>query len=83
MLYKHVLQMAHSTKKRINISIGQRIRKHRKKQGISQEDLGEMVGLSRVSIVNIEYGRNGDMPISHVYLFAKVLGVGVRRIIAV
>jgi transcriptional regulator with XRE-family HTH domain len=37
--------------------IGQRIRSARKKLHLTQVDLGDMVGLSRTSITNIERGR--------------------------
>jgi transcriptional regulator with XRE-family HTH domain len=38
-------------------SIGNLIRKQRKKTRISQEELADKLGLSRTSIVNIEHGR--------------------------
>lgn len=55
-------------------TIGETIREARHAQGISQEELAKRVGLSRVSIVNIECGRQ-RLPIATLYDIADALGV--------
>jgi len=37
--------------------IGRHIREMRLQRGLSQDRLGELIGLTRTSITNIEYGR--------------------------
>jgi transcriptional regulator with XRE-family HTH domain len=66
--------MAYTKKKKLNLKIGENIRSVRKSKGWSQQLLGDKVGLSRVCINNIEFGRNGDMPVSHIFLFSDILG---------
>ena len=44
-------------KKFLYSEFGERVRKHRQRLGLSQEDLGMKVRLSRTSITNIERGR--------------------------
>lgn len=41
----------------VNSTIGKKITARRKKAKLRQEDLAKLVGLSRVSLVNIEKGR--------------------------
>jgi len=41
------------------IELGKTIRGHREACGVSQADLGAIVGLTRTSITNIESGRQG------------------------
>lgn len=52
--------------------IGLRIRIARKDKSLSQEDLGLLVGLSRVSIVNIEKGKQSP-PIHKLLTLCKKL----------
>jgi transcriptional regulator with XRE-family HTH domain len=52
----------------------------RKRTGLSQLDLAELVGLSRTSITNIECGRQ-PVQLHQLYSFASVLKIDVRNLI--
>jgi transcriptional regulator with XRE-family HTH domain len=56
--------------------VGDLIRKLRERpdHGMTQEELGRRVGLSRVSIVNVEKGRQ-HLAVHQLYMFAKALSV--------
>ncbi len=41
-----------------NIALGLRIRNARKEKGLMQEDVANLIGLTRVTLVNIEAGRH-------------------------
>lgn len=61
------------------LEIGERIKSRRKALGISQEGLAKSVGLSRVSIVNIECGRQ-RMP---VHVLQKITGeLGLKSFVS-
>lgn len=61
------------------IQIGKRIKKERTISGLRQEELGKKVGISRVSIVNIEKGK--QMPAVHViWKIAFALDTTVDRL---
>lgn len=59
---------------------GQRIAKHRRDRGLTQDQLADKVGLSRGSISQIEAGTQ-DPGISGLITFARVFGVGVGELI--
>jgi transcriptional regulator with XRE-family HTH domain len=59
--------------------IGDKIRALRKRRGLSQEQLGAMVGFSQSKISKIENG-NWDS-LSDLKLIAKVLGVKLKDLI--
>ena len=62
--------------------IGKRIKKERTISGLRQEELGKRVGISRVSIVNIEKGK--QMPAVHViWKIAVALDTSVDRLFPV
>lgn len=52
--------------------LGKRIRKHRQELGMSQQELGQHIELTRQSVNNIEYGRQRVL-YHHIYAMAKVL----------
>lgn len=52
----------------------------RKRSGFSQKQLGDAVGLSRVSIANIESGKHG-VQLSFIFNVADILGVDVDELI--
>lgn len=54
--------------------VGERIKDARKRAGLSQEDLAALIGLSRVSVVNIEKGRQSP-PIHLVLEISNALNV--------
>ncbi len=59
--------------------IGERIRKYRRQKGLSQEQLGELVGFSQSKISKIE---NGDWDsLSDLRLIAKALDVLIEELI--
>jgi len=59
--------------------IGQKIKKARTNFGLNQEELGDKVGISRVSIVNIEKGR--QMPPVHIiWNMAAALGTSIENL---
>lgn len=59
--------------------IGDKIRALRKRRGLSQEQLGELVGFSQSKISKIE---NGDWDsLSDLRLIAKALGVKLKELI--
>jgi transcriptional regulator with XRE-family HTH domain len=59
---------------------GSRLRKHRRRLGLTQESLAEDVGLSRTSITNIERGEQRIL-LHQLYTFAEKLKVSPRRIL--
>lgn len=61
--------------------IGNRIRSHREKLNLTQEKLGERVGLTRVSITNIEKGRQ-KLLVHTLIQFAAALSIPVGDLIA-
>lgn len=59
--------------------IGERIRKYRRQKGLSQEQLGELVGFSQSKISKIE---NGDWDsLSDLRLIAKALEVPIEELV--
>lgn len=60
--------------------IGKRIKSIRKSKGWTQEDLGELVGLTRTSITNVELGRQ-RIQIHVLYKFAVALGCDERELL--
>lgn len=66
--------------KQLYAEIGTRIRSARKQEGWSQVDLGEVVGLTRSSIANIEAGRQ-HAPVHVVVLIAHTLNIPVETLL--
>lgn len=59
--------------------IGDRVREHRRQKGLSQEQLGAMIGFSQSKISKIE-GSDWDS-LSDLRLIAKVLEVPIEELI--
>lgn len=57
-----------------NKYIAIRVEKLRKDKGLTQEQLGDAIGLSRSSIVNLEKGRQ-QMTIKNLYLICNIFGI--------
>lgn len=55
--------------------LGQRIQHIRKKRGLSQTQLGNLMGMDRAAISNYENGSKGEMGFKTLQKFAKALGV--------
>ena len=64
----------------LNKRIRTLIRQKRKEKGINQAQLGEMIGLSRTSVVNIEQGTQ-QLTIENLYLFAQKFGCSVYSLL--
>ena len=62
--------------------IGDNVRKCRRQKGLSQEQLGELVGFSQSKISKIERGERGDWDsLSDLKLIAKVMDVPIEELI--
>jgi transcriptional regulator with XRE-family HTH domain len=62
--------------------IGNRIRALRRQRGLSQEQLGAMVGFSQSKISKIESGERGDWDsLSDLKLLAAALGVPIEELV--
>lgn len=59
--------------------IGEKVRKYRRQKGMSQEQLGEIVGFSQSKISKIEHGDWDSL--SDLRLIAKALGVKLKELI--
>ena len=59
--------------------IGERVRKYRRQKGLSQEQLGAMIGFSQSKISKIEHGDWDSL--SDLRLIAKVLEVPIEELI--
>ena len=64
----------------IYAALGDLVRQHREKQGLSQGALSKRVGLSRASVANIEKGRQ-RIPLHHLYRLAQALGVNAHTLL--
>lgn len=60
--------------------VGKLVRQHRKRLEMNQETLGELIGLSRASIANIETGRQ-RIPLHHLYRLAGALKVDPQTLL--
>lgn len=60
--------------------VGERITYHRKRAGMTQDDLGELLGLSRSSVVNIEMGVQG-IRLDRAMVIATACGVTVNDLL--
>ena len=62
--------------------IGKNIFSYRKKLGFSQQDLADRIQMSRVSVVNIEKGRQHP-PIHLLFKISKLLNVDIIELLKV
>jgi transcriptional regulator with XRE-family HTH domain len=58
----------------IRVRLGRAIRDARRRKGISQTELGRLVGMSQRTISSLELGRVG-LPVSDLYRIGKALDV--------
>jgi ribosome-binding protein aMBF1 (putative translation factor) len=58
---------------------GERVRKYRRQKGLSQEQLGAMIGFSQSKISKIERGDWDSL--SDLRLIARVLGVPIEELV--
>jgi transcriptional regulator with XRE-family HTH domain len=60
--------------------LGGRIRTARHRRGLTQQELANESGVSRVQIARVESGR-GRMSIGNLRAIARVLGVGIDHLV--
>lgn len=72
--------MTERERQRLYRRIGERVQEQREDAPLSQEKLGDLVGLSRSSIVNIEKGRQRP-PLHRVWEIAETLEVNPSDLI--
>ena len=65
---------------RLNLAVGVRIAKVRKRRGLSQAALAKLIGISRVSVTNMEAGHHGAS-LHRIYVVASILKVPVTDLI--
>lgn len=63
----------------VYVSFGEIVKSRRIALGLTQEQLGEIVGLSRTSVTNIEIGRQRIL-LSDLFDFARAFGVSPKTI---
>lgn len=72
--------MADSAEREYCIQLGEKIKAARQNCGLTQEELGTMLGLTRTSIVNIEKGRQSP-PLFKLSLMANFLQVSITDLL--
>lgn len=72
--------MTEREQNRLYQCLGDRLRQHRRAASLSQLELGDLIGRSRSSIVNIEKGRQRP-PLHVIWEVAEVLGVNLEDLI--
>lgn len=55
----------------LNMEMANRVRARRKKSGHSQENIADMLGMTRVNYVNMEAGTQSWMPM-HIYNLCRI-----------
>ena len=63
------------------MTIGERIQVHRKRAGLTLEELGQHVGVSRQAIHRMEAGQQRCYEPGKLYRMAKALGVRVEDLL--
>jgi transcriptional regulator with XRE-family HTH domain len=64
----------------VDTVFGSNLRRARRSRDLSQGELAARVGLSRVTIANMEGGKQ-HIQLHHVYLFARTLDVPIERLL--
>jgi transcriptional regulator with XRE-family HTH domain len=65
----------------VNRQFGLRVEQLRSALGWTQEELSKKVGLARVSVTNIETGRQGAVTLETVEKFAKAFGTSPKHLL--
>lgn len=60
------------------MKFGEKLREQRKKQGLSQANLGQALGLGRTTIINYESGKSHPQDRKAYYELARFFGVDVN-----
>lgn len=66
--------------KKVNSVIGANIRFERRNEGLTQEQLAKKLKVSRISVVNLEQGRQGLTMLNLISL-SKILNVSIERLV--
>ena len=61
--------------------VGRRLRSFRKRAGLSQNQLAQLSGVTRTSIIFLENGRRQDITTQTAILLADALGISVDELI--
>ncbi len=69
-----------SSSETVNEVFGRKLRDLRRKRNLTQLQMGESVGLSRVTIANIESGKQ-NVQLHQIFSFARALDVAVELMI--
>jgi len=64
----------------VDVYVGSRIQELREKNNYSQNELGKMIGLSRVSISNMEAGRQ-SISLKKLFLISSALKESIHRLL--
>lgn len=67
------------SKKEVDAIVGSNVFKLRKALDLTQEQLADKIGVSRISVVNVECGRQG-LTLTTAIRYAKALGYAVKDI---
>lgn len=62
------------------VDIGQRMREAREKAGLSQEQIGMQLGMTRANVANLEAGKTAIL-MPHVYNLALALEIPLSRLL--
>lgn len=63
------------------IQLGGRVRALRQGCGFTQQQIADVIGLSRTSVTNIEAGRQGEVGVTLLAKLAGALGVGIADLL--
>jgi transcriptional regulator with XRE-family HTH domain len=62
------------------VAVGERMREARDKSGLTQEQIGIQLGMTRANVANLEAGKTAIM-LQHVYNLALYLEIPVSRLL--
>ena len=63
------------------MSVGEKIKEYRKKMGLTQTELGEMLGVQKNAVSKWECGRVEDIPCAKIKAMANIFGVSTSCLI--
>ena len=63
------------------MSVGVKIKEYRKKMGLTQTELGEMLGVQKNAVSKWECGRVEDIPCAKIKAMATIFGVSASYLI--
>lgn len=63
------------------MSVGEKIKEYRKRMGLTQTELGEMLGVQKNAVSKWECGRVEDIPCAKIKAMATIFGVSTSCLI--